>query len=94
MKTCPYCGSLVAKEEQAHYYECDFCMIQINVTEEDGSRRTIPFRETADEEDIFKTFLVLLGEPISISQSKGHKGLRAVKGCSVALYGSLRPIYL
>ncbi|AVI31032.1 hypothetical protein MF621_004211 (plasmid) [Bacillus velezensis] len=55
MKTCPYCGSLVAKEEQAHYYECDFCMIQINVTEEDGSRRTIPFRETADEEDIFKT---------------------------------------
>lgn len=55
MKTCPYCGSPVAKEEQAHYYECDFCMIQINVTEEDGSRRTIPFRETPDGEDIFKT---------------------------------------
>ncbi|MEK5085212.1 hypothetical protein [Bacillus sp. FSL H8-0515] len=55
MKTCPYCGSPVAKENEANYYECDFCMIQIKDAEEDGSRKTVSFRETADEDDLFKT---------------------------------------
>ncbi|CAI6330176.1 hypothetical protein [Bacillus subtilis] len=55
MKTCPYCGSPVAKENEANYYECDFCMIKIKDAEEDGSRKTVPFRETADEEDLYKT---------------------------------------
>ncbi|GED04213.1 hypothetical protein [Bacillus atrophaeus] len=55
MKTCPYCGSPVAKENEANYYECDFCIIKIKDAEENGSRKTVSFRETADEEDLFKT---------------------------------------
>ena len=55
MKTCPYCGSPVAKENESNYHECEFCMIKIKDAEEDGSRKTVPFRETADEEDLYKT---------------------------------------